>query len=219
MKKWFAVLLALVGALAAFAGCSDAENFTPKTYRSGESAVEEIVVEVTDREVEIAASEDGQIHIEYFDSEKEFLEITGAETGRLTVRLVQNKEWTDFIGVKPSEEFRKVSVRVPDGKIVRLSASTTNESIRVEALSFAESVTLSSNGGDVVCERVGVGASIALTVKNGDITGTVVGAWDDFSITCTGKKGECNLPERKEGGTKTLAVAYNNGDVDLQIAA
>lgn len=219
MKKWFAVLLALVGALAAFAGCSNAENFTPKTYRSGESAVEEIVVEVTDREVEIAASEDRQIHIEYFDSEKEFLEITGAETGRLTVRLVQKKEWTDFIGVKPSEEFRKISVRVPDGKIVRLSASTTNESIRVEALSFTESVTLSSNGGDVVCERVGVGASIALTVKNGDITGTVVGAWDDFSITCTGKKGKCNLPERKEGGAKTLAVEYNNGDVDLQIAA
>lgn len=219
MKKWFAVLLALVGALAAFAGCSNAENFTPKTYRSGESAVEEIVVEVTDREVEIAASEDRQIHIEYFDSEKEFLEITGAETGRLTVRLVQKKEWTDFIGVKPSEEFRKISVRVPDGKIVRLSASTTNESIRVEALSFTESVTLSSNGGDVVCERVGVGASIALTVKNGDVTGTVVGAWDDFSITCTGKKGKCNLPERKEGGAKTLAVEYNNGDVDLQIAA
>ena len=31
--------------------------------------------------------------------------------------------------------------------------------------------------------------------------------------------GECTLPERTEGGPKTLTVEYNNGDVDLQIAA
>ena len=62
------------------------------------------------------------------------------------------------------------------------------------------------------------GNEIALDVKNGNITGAVSGSYDDYAISCTVKKGECNLPASKENGEKKLTVAANNGDVTIQAA-
>ena len=56
---------------------------------------------------------------------------------------------------------------------------------------------------------------LSLTVKNGDISGKVLGSCDDFAIQTEIKKGESNLSAGKEGGEKTLSVSCNNGDVDI----
>ena len=95
---------------------------------------------MSDRQLEIVASEDEQVRIEYFDSEKEYLDISVSDDNKLTVSLILDKEWTDFIGTKPSAEYRTIKVSVPDNVIVDLTAGTTNENIEVTGLSFAESV-------------------------------------------------------------------------------
>lgn len=215
MKKltvFFCVLAGLF--LFTFAGCANDDTFTKKSYASG-GEIQKITIEVEDRELEIVASKDDEIRIEYFDGEKEYLEIL-PENGQLTVRLVYNKNWTDYIGSKPSAEYRKIKISVPNDTVVAFSAKTTNENIRLAALSFTESVSLDSNGGSIVCERVNVGKSIDLTAKNGDITGSVLGGMDDFSISCTYKKGDCNLPESKPGGTKSFTANCNNGNIDIE---
>lgn len=218
MKKLTAFLCAVAGAaLAVFAGCAQEQTFTQKTY-DYDGEIVSVAIDVTDRQVDISASEDGGVHIYYYDSEKEYLDIAVSDDDKLTVSLVLDKEWTDFIGTKPSVEYRKIAVEVPDGAIVSLTASTTNEDIKASSLSLADSITLSSNGGNVVCEGVNAGKSLSLAAKNGNITGTLVGGWDDYSITCTIKKGDSNLPESKEGGSKSLAVDCNNGDVNIQFA-
>lgn len=216
MKKLAVLLCAVVGlALLAFAGCSNDQSFTQKTYSSGESTIKSLSVNVVDRQLEFTHSEDDEIRINYFDSQKEYLDISISQGDCLTVNLVTDKEWTDFIGSKPSAEFRKIQIAVPENILISLSASTTNENISVSSLSLGDSLSLNSNGGSVLCERVNVGKSISLTAKNGDISGTILGGWDDFSISCTIKKGNCNLPENKEGGTKSLTVDCNNGNITI----
>lgn len=64
-----------------------------------------------------------------------------------------------------------------------------------------------------------MGDALNLTVKNGDIAGTVMGSYDDFAIQSELKKGESNLPEHKDGGEKTLTVSSNNGDVSIEFAS
>ncbi len=217
MKKLTVLLGAVIAAaLFVFAGCSDTQTFTQKTYQSGDSRIESIAIDVSDRQLRIVASEDEQVRVEYFDSEKEYLDISVSDDNKLTVSLILDKEWTDFIGTKPSAEYRTIKVSVPDNVIVDLTAGTTNENIEVTGLSFAESVSLSSNGGSVICNRVDVGKSIALTAKNGNITGSVLGGWDDFTISCTIKKGDSNLPEYKEGGAKSFTADCNNGDIAIE---
>ena len=52
--------------------------------------------------------------------------------------------------------------------------------------------------------------------KNGKITGTVAGSYDDYTIACNIKKGESNLPTEKNGGSKTLTATNNNGDIAIE---
>lgn len=217
MKKQTAFLLIIIGSvLFAFAGCSGNDSFTQQSYQSGDSVIEQIVIDVSDRELQISASEDDQIHIDYFDSDKEKLKISLSDDHTLTVELTIDKNWTDYIGTKASIEYRKIEVKIPNDIVIGLSANTTNEDIHITSLSFTESVSLDSNGGNVICDRVNAGKSIHLTSKNGDITGTVLGALDDFSITCTIKKGDCNLPLSKEDGTKSFVADCNNGDINIE---
>lgn len=213
MFSVFAIFGAIL--LFSFAGCANTDDFTQKEYSSEGNAIERIVIDVTDRELDIRASEDDRVHIYYCDSEKEFLDIDVSDNA-LTVKLTFDKEWTDCICVKPSAEYRKIEISIPNGTVVDLSAKTTNEDIKVTSLSFSDSVSLNSNGRNIVCERINAGKSIALTAKNGNITGTVSGSMDDFSVSCKIKKGDCNLPELKEGGTKSFSADCNNGDIDIK---
>ena len=64
MKKLSVILCVIAGLLLfAFAGCASDENFTEQSYASESGAVERIVIDVTDRELEITASEDDSVHI------------------------------------------------------------------------------------------------------------------------------------------------------------
>lgn len=217
MKKLAILLFSLVGVLVfALTGCSNNDTYTQKAYASGENEIEKIFVEVADREVEIIKSEDNQIYVDYFDGEKEYLEISISENKELKIKMMYNKNWTDYIGINSSAEYRKIKIRVPDNLISALSVKTTNEDINVAQLSFAESIDLDSDGGNVVCERVYVEKSINLKAKNGNITGTIIGGWDDFSINCKIKKGDCNLPLLKESGEKSFFADCNNGDIKIE---
>lgn len=204
----FAVLLAAVG-------CSGSEMFEAKRYSSGEDSVKSVSVDVTDREVEIITSADGQVHIDYSESEQEFYSIRLSEDGDLTMLLETDKGWTDFIGTKPAAQYRKITLAVPDG-LDALTIRTTNETIGITSLTVQNAVLLDCNGGSVDFVQLGVGRSLNVTAKNGNITGGILGGWDDFSVSCEIKKGESNLPERKEGGEKSLTVNCNNGDIDIR---
>ena len=217
MKKILAALTActIFAVLLAAVGCSGSEMFEAKRYSSGEDSVKSVSIDVTDREVEIITSTDGQVHIDYSESEQEFYSLLLSEDGDLTMTLETDKDWTDFIGTKPAAQYRKITLAVPSG-LSDLTIRTTNETIGITSLTVQGAVLLDCNGGNIAFELLGVGKSLDVTAKNGNITGNVLGGWDDFSVSCEIKKGESNLPERKEGGEKSLTVNCNNGDIDIQ---
>ena len=163
----------------------------------------------------MSISEDDQIHISYFENSQETYDITVSDEQVLTMTSASNKDWTDYIGGKPSAENRKILLQIPDALLDTLTLSTTNEDISLPALGITKSINISSSGGNITFGNLEVGSAIYLTVKNGDISGTVVGSYDDFAIQTEIKKGESNLPDNKDGGEKTLNVSSNNGDVNI----
>ncbi|MCD8375002.1 MAG: hypothetical protein LUC20_07930, partial [Oscillospiraceae bacterium] len=84
------------------------------------------------------------------------------------------------------------------------------------ALSVAKTISVSVNGGSIFVNGADAGRALTLASKNGDISGTVAGAYEDYAITCDIKKGESNLPASKSGGERALNVTANNGDIDIQ---
>ena len=119
-------------------------------------------------------------------------------------------------GGKPSAEDRKIVLQVPTALLDTVILSTTNEDVFLPVLAVTGSIDVSTNGGNITFENLDVGNTLTLTVKNGDISGTVAGSYDDFAIQSEIKKGDSNLPNNKESGKKMLNVTSNNGDINIE---
>lgn len=217
MKKRVVFFICLLFVTSCIAGCSDSsESFRPESYAIDGTQVKAITVDVRDRRIEVSISNDGKIHLDYNESEKEYYNISVFDGKMLTMTAETNKNWTDYIGGKATVDKRTISLQIPEALLASLSLSTTNEDISLPALTVADQVLLSTNGGNIVFDRLDVGNALSLQAKNGDIRGTVLGSYGDYTITCQIKKGESNLPSHLNGGTKNLHVSNNNGDIDIQ---
>lgn len=216
MKKIISLVLCLILSSSILSGCSNSsEPFEEKSYTS-DTQIHEINLDVQDREIEVSLSEDEQVHIQYSENSKEYYDISVSDENVLTMASASDKEWTDYIGVKPSAEDRKISLQIPDALLENLTLSTTNEDITLSALAVTGSISISSNGGNIAFGHLDVGSALTLNVKNGDISGAIVGSYDDFAIQSEIKKGKSTLPDNKDGGEKTLNVSSNNGDVNIE---
>lgn len=216
MKKIILLSVCLLLGSFVLAGCSDSnEPFEGKSYMP-DTPINGIILDVRDRQIEVSLSEDEQVHIQYSENSKEHYEISVSDENVLTMVSASDKEWTDYVGGKPNAKDRKILLRIPDALLDTLTLSTTNEDISLPVLTVTGSISISSNGGNVSFENLDVGNALYLTVKNGDISGTVIGSYDDFDIQTEIKKGDSNLPDNKEGGGKTLNVTSNNGNVKIE---
>lgn len=214
MKKTVCLAISSLLTAALFTGCTaKKEEYTAGSYASDEK-VTAVSIDVRDRAIEVMLSEDSKVHIDYFESSKKQYDITVSDDGTLTMTAADSKEWSDYIGGKAPSEARRITLYVPDEALGSLSISNTNEDIVLAPLSIGD-VSLNSNGGNISFEKLNAENSVELNVKNGNIKGTIVGSYDDYSISCSIKKGETNIPEKKDGGAKILTASANNGDIDI----
>lgn len=217
MKKTVSLAISSLLTAAIFTGCTtEKEEYKAGAYTSAET-INSVTIDVRDRAVEVTLSEDGNIHIGYFESSKERYDITLADNGALTMIAADSKEWKDYIGGKAPADARIITLEVPDKILNSLNISTTNENIILSPIS-AGNISLNSNGGNISFEKLNTENSVTLKVKNGNIEGTLIGSYDDYSVSCNIKKGKSNLPTEKDGGAKLLTVSANNGDIDVSFA-
>lgn len=216
MKKTISFVSCFVLGSFILSGCSNiSKQFEEKSY-TPDTQINEIILDVQDREIEVSLSKDEQIHIQYYENSKEHYDISASNENVLTMASASDKEWTDYIGFKSAAQSRKISLQIPDALLENLTLSTTNEDITLSALAVTGSIHISSNGGNISFGNLDIGENMTLDVKNGDIPGGIVGNYDDFSIQSEIKKGESNLPSNKDSGEKTLNVFGNNGDVNIE---
>lgn len=217
MKRIIVFFVAITSLILVFTltGCNRNVTFTQQTYSSGDTKINAVSIDVLDREIEVSVSDDNQVHIDYFESEKEYYDLSVTENNLLTIKYMQNKKWTDFIGIKANLDFRKIYLKVPHALLSNLTVITTNEKILLSETTVTDSIYLSSNGGNIEFEQIDAGKALTIAAKNGDITGTIVGSYDLFSISCEIKKGECNLPLEKIDGEKSLKLNCNNGNINI----
>lgn len=220
MKKIVALLMSFVLCVTCLTGCAkNDEEIIQKNYTAESEEITEVIVDVRDRPIEVALSNDNQIHIDYFVSSREYFDISVSDGHTLTMTSQSDKEWTDYIGRKSAVAARKILLQLPNEVLTTLKLSTTNKSISLPALTIVDELSLSSHEGDIVFDQLNVGKSIDLDSKNGDISGTIIGSYDDYAISCNIKKGESNLPSSKENGIKTLTVSNNNGNIDIEFVS
>lgn len=92
-----------------------------------------------DREIEVTLSDDEQVHIQYSENSKEYYDISVSDGNVLTMVNANNKEWTDYIGGKPSTKDRKIVLQMPTTLLDTVTLSTTNEDISLPVLAVTGS--------------------------------------------------------------------------------
>lgn len=214
MKKIMLLVLCLAVLTSACGIAEETDGFSPRTYAVDAAQASVVRVVARDRTVEVSASPDQQIHISCHESEKEFYQIDVSE-GVLTVELVQNKQWYDFIGGKSADAYRVIEIQIPDGAVDTLEIQTTNENVTLAPLSLLEGAYIDVNGGDIRFDSLSVASTLRLETKNGSVVGTIRDLVDAFTIKTEIKKGDSNLPEQMGDGEKTLEVCVNNGDIEI----
>lgn len=221
MKKTITILLSLLSLIlgaVVLTGCgNNNEKFTAKSYHSGHQKVTSVNLDVRDRQVKVMPSPDRQIHLDYSQSSQEYYKIAVSAQHTLTMTAATNKKWTDYIGNKPAASSRKIVLQVPDKLLTTLKITTTNAEINLAPLTVKHDVLLANQGGEITFKQLTAGQAINLKNKNGNITGSITGGYDDYAISATVKKGKNNLPASKKGGPKKLTVANNNGDIAVEL--
>lgn len=198
-------------------GCSkDSNTFVQKEYTASGAQIDDISIDVRDRQIDVSLSKDNDIHITYFEDINEGYNIAVSDNHTLIMTGISSKSWTDYIDIQPSIVYRTISLQIPDALLDQLELSTTNEDISLPSLTVSDGISLSSNGGSINFDALDVGSSLCLSAKNGNIVGAVIGSCDDFTIQTNIKKGESNLPATKPDGDKSLKAACNNGNVNIE---
>ena len=147
-----------------------------------------------DREIEVTLSDDEQVHIQYSENSKEYYDISVSDGNVLTMVNANNKEWTDYIGGKPSTKDRKIVLQMPTTLLDTVTLSTTNEDISLPVLAVTGSIDISTNDGNITFESLDVGNTLTLTVIIGDISGMIGGRYEDLVIQSEVKNGVSSLP-------------------------
>lgn len=216
MKKFYILFVVLIMAGATTFGlcaCDGEDVFFEEEYSCSEET-KNIVIDIRDKVVDVKPSFDDKVHLQYFQGEKSKYYLTEEDC----LLTVTQSETAGISFGKADRTYRTLTIFLPR-KITSLSISTTNEDICIAPFGEAEDIALNDNRGNILLENVFVSKNLSITVKNANISGSVAGGWDDFAIMCDVKKGECNLPNLKEGGDKTLKINCNNGDVNITFTA
>ena len=87
MKRIISLVCCALLSVFAMGGCADnGEPFSPKTYTADGAQIKSISIDVRDRRIEVSPSEDHQIHIDYFENDKEYYDISVSDESVLTIR-------------------------------------------------------------------------------------------------------------------------------------
>ena len=193
MKKVIVIIMCLTFGAILLMGCSESgeDNFEKKYYTSNGAEIAGLNIDVRDREIKITFSNDNQVHIDYFESDKEYYSIFVSNDKVLHMNAEDSKEWPDYIG----------------------------GDITLPSLTVTDSISISANGGNTTFDKLNAGNSIIIKSKNGDINGSVKGSYDEYSVESNIKKGESNLPPDKKGGDKILSVSNNNGNTNIDFVS
>lgn len=215
-KKLLTTTGLLVALLISLAGCSsESTPLEERDYTIPAKKVDTLTIDVQDRIINIVQSKDEQIHIAYLESEKEYYKIDLSNDKELSMVSDSNKEWNDYVGRKASRESRTIQVSIPNASLDNLIIKSSNEDIVLPSIELLGAVDININNGDIQLDQLNVGTAITLETKNGNISGSILGSYDDFTISSKAKKGDSNLPANKGTGSKELSAYTNNGDINL----
>ncbi len=215
MKKILVLVVSLIGMAVFFSGCAkEGGPIESKSYTSEGENITSVSIDVRDKEIAVTPSYDELVHINYYENDTRYYNISISD-GLLVLTEKSDGGIGEFFGIKSSNQENVISLQIPKSLITTLEISTTNENILLSDITITDSISLSNNRGNISFHNVASGGDITINNKNADITGSILGKYEDYNISCDIKKGDSSLSSNDNGAVKNLYVTNNNGNIDV----
>ena len=209
------------------------EDFTlvEKTYASDRFT--SFSVDLINQEVIIGPSDNNEIKIKYYESEKTYINVTEGEA----VLEMEGVNERVFFGLLyglsylASPEYSRYYLYLPTDSTYDIDLSTDNGSITFSDYNPAGAVTLGSQNGEIEIENITSSGSINATTSNGRITVTDTTSSGDIYLSTsngrviltdvTGSHIECESQNGDIEGSNIqftdLECETSNGSIDLSV--
>ncbi|MDF9664049.1 DUF4097 family beta strand repeat-containing protein [Bacillus wiedmannii] len=223
MKKPFKRVLAvtvLVGSVLAFTSActNDASSdkqkhpikYEEKSYSIEAGKISQISLSDMDRSVDVVKSNDNEIHITYFENDKESYEINVSDEKNLIMKASTNKELKDYVGLNSDKTHRNVKISVPRGMESGMEIKTSKGDINLSEINISGSVDAITSNGKIKASNVAIEKSFKMETKNDDINLSNVNV--KGSVDATVSNG--NLDIEKVAVEDTLKLDSKNGGIN-----
>ena len=221
MKKLYriaAIVLAL-GLVLSFCGVAAAGfdfeklgtqlEYEQRTFSAQPQGVSALSISVTNEPVRIIPSQDGQIHITYWETEFDHYNVT-QEGGLISCNYWDSRAWYDHIMVLNfSFTPHEVTVALPEGVTLKASVRNVNGPVEAEGVTL-NTLSASTVNGRISLRDVQAQGEISLVNTNGGIDGSAVRAG---AFTATTQNGPVDLAGLESG--EGAAARSVNGPVSL----
>lgn len=166
-----------------------------------------ILVETDTPDIRVLPSPDRSCKVVCYETENAKHTVT-AENGTLTIRLVKNQKWYDYIGIQ--FESPKITVYLPEAVYESLSVHADTGDVEVsDDLTFSQ-IAISVSTGDIHLDNI-TAKSITLTQSTGDVVARNVQCQQFHSTGSTGDLELHNLT-----ASETISIARSTGDVRFE---
>jgi DUF4097 and DUF4098 domain-containing protein YvlB len=168
-----------------------------------------IVIDDNDLSIKIVVSNDDNVHISYYENDKEHYEIKQSDIGTLSVIKHNMRKWYDYL-FNISFQTTNLTVAVPSRFLGNLSAESSNGRIDCIGVNAADMILTTSNGKITVSNLMASGKLEASTSNADDILSNVTVSGN---VACDTSNGKISL-ENVKG--KNINARTSNGAVALK---
>ncbi|QGV10338.1 DUF4097 family beta strand repeat protein (plasmid) [Bacillus cereus] len=223
MKKSFKNVLPvnlLVGSVLAFTSActndtsSDKENnsikYEEKSYTIEADKISKISLSDMDRSVDVVRSNDNEVHITYFENDKESYVINVSDEKNLIMKASTNKELKDYVGLNSDKTHRNIKISVPRGMESGMEIKTSKGDINLSEINTSGYVDAITSNGKIKASNVAIENSFKMETKNDDINLSNVNV--KGSVDATVSNG--NLDLEKVAVEDTLKLDSKNGGIN-----
>lgn len=187
---------------------STQSEFIEKGYIS-KNEVNAIAMDDSNVKIDIITSNDSQVHLTYFESDKEYYDINQSADGTLSIIKKNNRKWYDYIF---NINFQSISLTlaIPSNFHGDLSAKTSNASITLTDI-HAATVRLDTSNNRITANQTTVSGKFEAKTSNGGIFLSKITCNDD--VICNTSNNKISL---EDVAGKNIRLETSNGSVSLQ---
>ena len=165
-----------------------------KTYQIAGAALSDITVEDVRHAIRVQPSQDGDVHITYYENEREYYTF-GDSDKAVYMKSVSNWHWYEFWRYG-SHKDESVVIEIPDDFAGGLHISTVNGAITVTDVALGGEMVISTTAGAVEVQRVRAAGDVQASSTHGVVR------LDDVAA-------------HNEGGSASLQASTTNGEVSF----